>query len=98
MATLQGPDRQRGAPRVDLFDRQPPCNLEAERNTLGSILLRPETCDDVVLVLRPEDFYDDAHRTMYRHVVEMHDGGARIDLTLLIERLKTAGDFEPIGG
>ncbi|MEE3220967.1 MAG: replicative DNA helicase [Planctomycetota bacterium] len=98
MATLQGSDRQRGAPRVDLFDRQPPCNLEAERNTLGSILLRPEACDDVVLVLRPEDFYDDAHRTMYRHVVEMHDGGTRIDLTLLIERLKTAGDFEPIGG
>ena len=28
----------------------------------------------------------------------MHDDGRRIDTTLLVERLKTSGQFEPVGG
>ncbi|MEX0977413.1 MAG: DnaB-like helicase N-terminal domain-containing protein, partial [Pirellulales bacterium] len=45
----------------EILDRQPPCNLEAERGVLGSILLLPIVCDEVSLILRPEDFYDDAN-------------------------------------
>lgn len=100
MATVQGTESRRAerGPRLDLFDRQPPCNLEAERNVLGSILLLPEACDEVSLILRADDFYDDAHRSLYEHIVAMHDAGQRVDLTLLVDRLKAAGDFEPIGG
>ena len=82
----------------EILDRQPPCNLEAERGVLGSILLLPILCDDVALILRPEDFYDDANRTIYTHLREMHDAGRRIDMTLLFERLKTSGHFELVGG
>jgi len=83
---------------ASLLDRQPPANLEAERNILGSILLLPEACDDVALIVRPEDFYDDAHQKIYRHLLDLHESGQRIDVTLLIERLKTAGEFDVIGG
>jgi replicative DNA helicase len=31
-------------------------------------------------------------------MLEMHDSGQKIDLTLLVERLKSAGDFERLGG
>jgi replicative DNA helicase len=82
----------------EILDRQPPCNLDAERGVLGSILLVPMVCDDVALVLRPEDFYDDANRLLYSHLREMHDAGRRIDTTLLVERLKAAGQLELIGG
>jgi replicative DNA helicase len=88
----------RRPPSAEILDRQPPCNLEAERAVLGSILLVPEVCDDVALVVRPEDFYDDAHRKLYAHLLAMHDAGKRIDLTLLVERLRAAQDFEAIGG
>ena len=82
----------------EILDRQPPCNLDAERCVLGSILLLPVVSDDVALILRPEDFYDDANRTLYTHLREMHDAGGRIDTMLLVERLKSADDFERIGG
>ncbi len=82
----------------EILDRQPPCNLDAERGVLGSILLLPLVCDDVALVLRPEDFYDDANRTLYTHMRAMHDDGRRIDTTLLVERLKNSGQFEAVGG
>lgn len=82
----------------EILDRQPPCSLEAERGVLGSILLLPLVCDDVALILRPEDFYDEANRTLYTHLRAMHDDGKRIDTTLLVESLKTSGQFAQVGG
>lgn len=82
----------------EILDRRPPCNLEAERGVLGSILLLPIVCDDVALILRAEDFYDDANQAIYAHLREMHDEGRRIDTTLLVERLRSKGDFERVGG
>jgi len=82
----------------DLLDRLPPQNLDAERGVLGSLLLNHEMCDEVVMVLRPDDFYSDAHRKLFAQVVKMHDEGSRIDSTLLVERLNQAGELEAIGG
>jgi replicative DNA helicase len=82
----------------EILDRQPPCNLDAERGVLGSILLLPIVCDEVALILRAEDFYDESNRTLYAQLQTMHDEGRRIDTTLLVERLKSAGQYERIGG
>ncbi len=82
----------------EILDRRPPCNVEAERGVLGSILLLPIVCDDVAMILRAEDFYDDANQILYQHLREMHDEGRRIDTTLLVERLRSKGDFERTGG
>jgi replicative DNA helicase len=82
----------------EILDRQPPSNLEAERGVLGSILLLPAVCDEVALILRPEDFYNDANRTLYAQMRAMHDEGRRIDTTLVVERLKNAGQYESVGG
>lgn len=101
MSTIDGPKKpgsKFGANQPHLFDRQLPTSMEAERNTLGSILVLPEVCDDVSLILHPDDFYDGAHRTLYTHIKEMYEGGERIDMTLLVERLKRQGDYENIGG
>lgn len=82
----------------DIFERQPPFSLEAELGVLGSIFLLPDCADDVALILRPDDFYDDANRKIYGHLSEMYQSGKRIDITLLVDRLKKAGDFEAVGG
>ena len=82
----------------EILDRQPPFNLEAEIGVLGSIMLLPDVCDEVALILRPEDFYDDANCKLFEHMGAMHDAGKKIDITLLVNRLKSEGDFEAIGG
>ena len=71
----------------DFSGRQPPFNLEAEVCVLGSLMLMPEKVDEVVHVLRPTDFYDEAHGKLYEHMLEMHNSGNKIDLALLRERL-----------
>lgn len=81
-----------------ILERQPPHDLEAELGVLGSILLKPDVCDDISSILRPDDFYEEAHRLLFQHMMEMHTAGKQIDVTLLVDHLKKADDFEKIGG
>jgi len=85
-------------PAADYFDRQPPMDLQAELGVLGSIFLLPDVLDDVALIVRPDDFYDDAHRTLFIHMAGLHEESKKIDATLLVDRLKCANVFEAIGG
>ena len=89
--------KKREPSAAEILQRQPPFDLEAEMGVLGSILLLPEVCDDIAS-LRADDFYDDANRKIYENLREMHDSGDKIDITLLVSRLRTAGDYEKIGG
>lgn len=81
-----------------LLERQPPQAVEAEKAVLGSLLLLPEVCDEVALVLRQDDFYDDANAIIFGHMLRMHDDGRQIDIMLLMQSLKDSGEYESIGG
>ncbi|MBX3424029.1 MAG: replicative DNA helicase [Pirellulaceae bacterium] len=89
-----------GSQRRDqpILDRQPPCDLQAEKAVLGSILLMPDVCDELALLLRADDFYDDAHRKLYHHMMAMVEQQQRLDITLLVNRLKTEDVYEAVGG
>jgi replicative DNA helicase len=82
----------------ELLERQPPRSVEAERAVLGSLLLLPEVCDEVALILQADDFYDDAHGRIYGHILRMHENGRPVDPQLLVQALKDAGEYDMIGG
>ena len=98
--TRQRVDRpgRSGGPAAALEGRSRPGNADAERAVLGSILIKPDVCDDVSLIVRPEDFFDEAHQILYRHLLDLHDSGKRIDTTIVLEKLRTQGDLDRIGG
>ena len=79
-------------------DRLPPQNLEAEKSVLGCMLLDSDTTDDVLPILRAEDFFNDANAKLFAQMVKMVDEGIRIDPTLLMSRLRDDGEFEAMGG
>lgn len=82
----------------NFLDRSPPFDLNAEASVLGSLLLNPDVANELTLIIRPTDFYDDAHRKLYTTMSNMFDTGRKIDVTLLVNELKSSGDFELIGG
>ncbi len=99
MATIERMDA--GSQRTSTsshLERQLPQSIEAEKSVLGSILLLPEVFDEVALVVRAKDFYSDANRTIYEHLLVMHDDGKSIDPMLLVESLRRAEQYEAIGG
>ena len=80
------------------LDRLPPQSLEAEKSVLGCLLLNPMLCDDVLMILKAEDFYSDANGRLFAQMVAMHNDGLKVDTTLLVERLKSSGELDIIGG
>ena len=90
----RGPMAESGS----LSDRLPPQHLEAERGVLGSILLDNEVIHDIIVFLRAEDFYRDAHQIIYAAIRELYDKNKGIDAVTLAEELKLRGQFEQVGG
>ncbi|CAD72228.1 MAG TPA: replicative DNA helicase [Rhodopirellula baltica] len=82
---------------IEILARQQPFDREAEMGVIGSVLLMPDICDEIAS-LKADDFYDEANQIIYRHLRDMFDSGEKIDITLLVSRMRTAGDFEKVGG
>ena len=79
-------------------DRVPPYNLEAEQGVVGALMVDPSRCDDIALIVRPSDFYIDKLRRIYKRILEMNAASIGVDLPLLVEALRGAGELEEAGG
>ena len=85
-------------PRSEIFDRTPPHDLTAERQLIGSVLINPDKLDEVGTMILPADFYADAHRTIFAAVAALHEENRAVDTTLLLDRLRSTGQLEAVGG
>jgi replicative DNA helicase len=84
---------------LDVPSRIPPHNLDAERAVLGAILLEGrEALPRVVEVLRPSDFYTEAHRALYQAMLTLFDRGAPVDSLTLSEELRRTDRLQFVGG
>ncbi len=81
-----------------LGERALPHSLEAERGVLGGILRDPDELPTVQQLLRPENFYLDAHQKIYQAILELANENLPIDLVMLHERLKRNKHLEDAGG
>jgi len=79
-------------------DRVPPQSMEAEMGVLGSMLLDRDAIAAVVELLRPEDFYREAHRLVYSAIVDLFERGEPVDLITVTDRLRDLGKLEDAGG
>jgi replicative DNA helicase len=77
-----------------------PHNLEAEQSVLGAIMLSDRPMYGLVIeeALRPEDFYRDQHRLVYRAMLELYEGSQGIDAVTVTEQLRQHGTLEEAGG
>ncbi len=78
--------------------RLPPQNLEAEMSVLGGVLLENEALNRALEVLRPEDFYREAHRKIFTSLITLSDRSEPADLVTLTAALKDRGSLEEVGG
>src|SRR5262245_37373855 len=80
------------------LERSLPHNIDAEKSVLGSILVNNEHYYRIVEMLRPEDFYLDAHRVIFKHMVQLMENAKAIDLITIQEQLMRASLLESAGG
>lgn len=76
----------------------PPQSLEAEQSVLGAILLDNHSLNKSVEILAQDDFYREAHRRIFRGMLDLSERNEAIDLITLAEHLKQQNVLEEIGG
>ncbi len=75
-----------------------PVNLDVEKCVLGSLVIDPEGIGQITDMLKPEDFYRDAHRTMYRAILSLYAQELPADSVTLADELERKGELEGVGG
>lgn len=83
---------------MDQIEKIPPQSLEAEMSYLGSVLIDKDALIKVADMVKPEDFYKDAHAKIYESILELYGKNEPIDLLTLSTRLEERGQLEQIGG
>ena len=76
----------------------PPHNLEAERSTIGSLLVDKDAIVKVSDFLHAEDFYHDAHKLIFEAILALYDKRTPADIVTLSAYLDDAGHLTSIGG
>ena len=77
----------------ELLSRQMPQSLEAEQSVLGSILIDSRCINDVVGIVKPEDFYLEQNREIYETIYTMFNFSQTIDPVTVLDKLKELGYY-----
>src|SRR5947207_12988999 len=75
-----------------------PQNIEAECGVLGSIIIDPEAIVQVAEFLFPDDFYRDAHRTIYEVILQLYEQREPADFITICDELERRNKLENVGG
>lgn len=76
----------------------PPHDVEAEQAVLGSMLTDKEAIVSAIEVLRPEDFYRDDNKTIFKAISNIYAKGGAVDIITVKDELTTMAKLEAIGG
>lgn len=80
------------------LEKIPPQNLEAEMSFLGSILLDKDAMLKIADIVDNDDFYKNAHSTIFETMAELYNKNEPVDLLTLGNRLDEKKQLEKIGG
>ncbi len=75
----------------ELLARQQPQSLEAEQAVLGSILIDSRCLNDVIGIVRPEDFYQQQNREIYETIYTMFNFSQTIDPVTVLDKMRELG-------
>ncbi len=84
-------------PQVDAL-KLPPHSLEAEQSVLGGLLLDNDAVDRIGDLLSDADFYSEAHRLVYQHIVALVAQAKPADVVTVAEALASVQKLEYVGG
>jgi len=84
-------------PQVDAL-KLPPHSLEAEQSVLGGLLLENDAADRIGDAIADADFYSEAHRIVYQHIVRLISEGKPADVVTVSESLASVQKLDYVGG
>lgn len=83
---------------AEALTKVPPHNLDAEKSTLGSLIIDKDAIIKIADLLTAEDFYHNAHASIYSTIVDLFDSHTPIDLLTITNSLKNRNQLKLVGG
>ncbi|HHU70068.1 MAG TPA: replicative DNA helicase [Thermoanaerobacterales bacterium] len=83
---------------MDLIQRVPPQNIEAEQSVLGAMLLEKDAIVSAAEILKGEDFYKESHKKIFEVIIDIYEKNEPVDLITVTEELRKRNSLEEIGG
>jgi len=80
------------------FGKVPPQAIDMEEAVLGAIMLEKEAVITILDILRPESFYKDSHRKIFKAVSDLSAREYPVDLYTVTEELRAHNELESVGG
>lgn len=80
------------------FGKVPPQALDMEEAVLGAVMLEKEAVITILDILRPESFYKDSHRKIFKAISDLNAREYPVDLYTVMEELRAHHELESIGG
>ena len=78
--------------------RVPPQDVVAEKSLLGAIMLSDSVMPEVLTIIKPRDFYETRHQSIFEAMVLLYDQHKPIDLLTLTSELRSQKKLKEIGG
>lgn len=76
----------------------PPHSVEAEQAVLGGVLFSPDSFNNIVDLIRPDDFYRGPHKHIFEAMTDLYSKSEPIDIITVSEMLSDKGTLEAAGG
>lgn len=83
---------------IDAAGRTLPRSIDSEESLLCSLINYGELLASVDDALHPDDFYDEANKSIFRAAAELHAKREPIGLVTLVETLRKSGTLDQAGG
>ncbi len=84
--------------RDQLLEKPLPHSAESERAILGAVILDNGLVNQAIELLKPDDFYLQAHRRVFQAMINLSERGAEINSILLGEELRRDAVLDQVGG
>src|SRR5690606_22188167 len=76
----------------------PPQNIDAEKSLLGAVLIDEEVLADVSEHVKPADFYEKRHTSIFGAMMRLYERHKPVDLLTLTDELRKKDELEAVGG
>ncbi|NBW21361.1 MAG: replicative DNA helicase, partial [Caulobacteraceae bacterium] len=77
----------------------PPNSAELEDAVLGALLLESsQYIHTINLILKPESFYKEQNKIIYRAIIELYNTGTVIDILTVTQKIRQYNQLELVGG
>lgn len=85
-------------PKAQKTARMIPHNIEAEQSVLGCNLIDDNAVLQIMNTLKTEDFYSQAHQTIFEAMTTIYRANKPIDYVTLTDELEKLGLLDAVGG